>query len=41
MDNSNHVFYTCKKGVLCKMPLILLKNEKNVNYENLDRKSIL
>ena len=27
-----------KKGVLCKMPLILLKTEKNVIYEILGRK---
>ena len=27
-----------KMGVLCKIPLILLKTEKNVIYEILDKK---
>ena len=41
IDNWNRICYTCKKGVLCKMPLLLLKTEKHVIYEILDRKSIL
>ena len=42
MDNPNRKCYTCKRVVLCKMPLILLKTEKkNVIYEILDRESIL
>ena len=34
-------FVILLKGVLCKMPLIHLKTEKNVIYEILHRKRIL
>ena len=37
MDNSNRICYTCLKGFYVN----ILKNEKNVIYEILDRKSIL
>ena len=41
MDNLNRKCYNCKKGFICKMPLMLLKIEKILNYEILDRKHIL